>query len=223
MTDEQIKKILMETQDYVLSRLPKTEWDYEFSPKFRRNMNRLIARDKHRVMYTLIRAVAIFFLVVCVPCGLILGFNQEVRANVIQWMAERFTQNEFKYRNGFGKSEDITAYTMERFAPKGYWLAERTEEENRVSEIYTKDNGDILFFTVMTATYDGEFYVVSDEREPNDRAYFGEIEADLYISQNPKDPSVIVWHGEAGKLFVIQGIMTKDQIIELAEEIYKAR
>lgn len=219
MTDEQIREVLTGTRNYMLSSLPKTEWKHEFSAKFCRKMNKLIQWDKHPTWYLLRKVAAIIFLVASISGGLVLGFNGEVRAEVIRWITERFTHNEWRYRNSSIQSSGIVEYTLEGNVPDGYRLIERIDEADKRSEVYVSEDGVLLYFTVMYSGYDGEFYVVSDEINPKDSAYIGDIKADLYLSEDPGEPNVIVWEGEKGVLFNVQGVLEKEQLIEFPKKI----
>ena len=219
MTDEQIREVLIATQDYMLERLPKTEWNHVFSPKFRKNMKKLIQRDKHPVRFYLLRIAAIVFAVLGLTGGMVLGLSGKARADFMRWIVEQFTHNEFRYQKEAGESVEIGGYTLEGSVPEGYRLLDRMEFEDRISEAYVNDNGAMLFFTVMNSEYDGAFSVLSDESKPNGSAEINGTEADLYISSNAGEPNVIVWQGANGELFTIQGILDKKELIELAKRI----
>lgn len=219
MTDEQIREVLTATQDYMLSRLPKTEWDHRFSPRFQKNMRKLIRRDKHRLLYSVLRMTAVIAIALCICGGMVLVFSEEVRANVKGLFLERFAPNEYRYRKEAIVTTEITNYSLADYVPEGYSLFERKETEDKVSESFVNENGAMLFFTVLNSGYDGDFYVVSDDSKPNDSAYIGKIKADLYISANPGEPNVIVWQGKGGVLLSIQGVLDKTQLTDLAKKV----
>lgn len=220
MTDEQIREVLIATQDYMLERLPQKEWNHDFSPKFCKNMKKLIQREKHPVRFYAQRIVAVVFVVLGLTGGMVLGFSEKARADFVRWFVEQFTHNEFRYQKEAGEPVEIGAYTLEGNVPEGYRLLERMESEERISEAYVNDNGAMLFFTVMNSKFDGVFSVLSDENKPNDSVMINGTEADLYISSNPGEPNVIVWQGKNGELFTIQGILDKKELVELAKKIY---
>lgn len=218
MTDSQIKEILTAAQDYMLNRLPETECRHDFSPKFRRTVKKLIEREKHPIRYILPRIAAAGLLLISLSGGLLIGFNEEVRADVMRWIAERFEKNEYRYQNGIGQETAITRYTLADDIPVGYHCMERLEEEEKISEVYMNEDGEMLYFTVLSPRFEGDFYVMSDERESKDMEYIEEIKADLYISADPGESNVIVWRDKNGVLFSIQGILGREQMITLAEK-----
>ena len=219
MTEEQIREVLTATQDYMLSRLPKAEWNYQFSPRFRRNMKKLIKRDKHRFLYSALRMTAIIAISLFICGGMVLGFNKEARANVRGWFFELFLSNEYRYQKEGSVTIDITKYSLEDYAPEGFTLIDRKETADKVNEVYVNENGALLFFTVLSSGDGVDFYVISDENKPNDLAYIGKTKADLFISANQEEPNAIVWQGKGGVLLCIQGVLDKKQLIDLAKKI----
>lgn len=219
MTEGQIKSILMGTQEYMLSKLPDSEWEHHFSASFTRNMKKLIKRDKYKCLYTIRRIAVIVLLIAGLSGGLVFAFDEEVRADVIRWITERIAENEWKYINGAVQKTETMEYNFEKILPVGYYFVDRINTENRLNEIYASEDGSLLCFTVMYSAYDGELYVVSDEKEPTECTCIGEVKADLYLSEDISESNVIVWRGENGTLFSIQGTLTKEQLIDLMKKI----
>ena len=153
--------------------------------------------------------------------GLILGFNEEARAQVMRWIAERFADNGYRYQKGVNQKVEINDYSLVRAIPKEYHLIERDEQDNIISEIYVNSSENLLFFTVMNSEYEGELVITSSQNILKEEAYIGKEKADLYLSENTDEPNVIVWQGADGKLFTIQGYLTRDELIDLAEKVNK--
>lgn len=219
MTDEQIKEVLIGTQNYMLSCMPKTEWKHEYSPKFRRNMKKLIEKDKHLLWYYAVRVAAVIILLVSVSGGLLIGFHEEVRAQILGWILEQFADGGYRYHSGANLNVEITGFSLESLVPTGYHLAERIEEENRITEIYVDSDELFLFFTVLKPGFEGESDIIVSEDLLTDTANWGNTEANLYISPSSSEPNIIVWQGEKGILFTIQGFMTKEELIDIAKKI----
>ena len=65
-----------------------------------------------------------------------------------------------------------------------------------------------------------ELYVVSDkDKKTYEVVKVKENRAELYISENAGESNAIVWQNKKGILFCIQGILTKEQLVELAESV----
>ncbi|MBR4607956.1 MAG: DUF4367 domain-containing protein [Lachnospiraceae bacterium] len=219
MTDAQLKSALIEVRDYMLDQLPTEEWNYEFSPKFQRKMKQIIELEKHPIWYYVRRVAAALLITLGISGGLVLSFSEEARANVIRWFMERFTENEYRYQNEMGLKVDVSVFTLEGKVIEGYQLINRIEGEDTVDEVYVGENGEMLFFTAMSSEHEGDMYVVSDKNEEPLTVYVRGRKMDLYLSGNQEESNVIVWQGSDGVLFSIQGIIEKEQLIEMAGRI----
>ncbi len=219
MTDEQLKSALIEVRDHMLTQFPVAEKGCEFSPKFHRKMKQLIAMEKHPLLYQVRRVAATILVVLGISGGLVLGFSEEARAEVIRWFAERFMDNEYRYQNNMGATENISVYTLEGIVFEEYQLVDRHEDEDTVNEAYTSEKGELLIFTAMNSTRKEEFYLLFDENMESQTVYVNGIKADLYLSDKPDESNIIVWQSANGILLSIQGFLDKNQLIELAEKI----
>lgn len=221
MTDEQLRDALMEAQDYMLNQLPTMEWHYQFSPKFHKKMKKLIEMEKHPIWYYVRWVAPVLLILFGIFGGLALGARQEVRAGVVGWFVEHFTDNKYRYQNNMdaGTGFDVSQYTLEGNAPEGYQLLDRMEDENQVTEVYVGANGEMLFFSAMNSSCEEELYVSSDQNMRLETVYLGGMEAELYATDNPGDSSTIIWQGTNGVLFSIKGILEREQLIHMAEKI----
>jgi len=219
VTDKQLRDALIEAQDYMLSQFPKIEWHYDFSPKFHKKMKELIEMNRHPIWFRLRRVVAVLFAVLGISWALLFGFNERVRADVIRWLTEQLTANEYKYQNESGSNFDISMYTIVDEVPEGYQLLKRSEDENHVSEVFRDANGKQLIFYVMSSTKENEFYLMFDKNLKSEQININGVIADLYLSENYDDNNIIVWQGTNDVLFSIAGFMNREELIELAEKI----
>lgn len=219
MTDEQLRDALIEAQDYILSQFPKKEWHYDFSPKFRKKMKELIEIDDHPVWFYVRKTAVIMFAVLGISGGLLFGFSEKVRAEVIRWFTERFEENEYRYRREADAEVGVSQYTLEGKVPEGYQLIKRKEDEERVSEIYEASDGKRMIFTAMSSTQNMEFYMMFDKNVESDVIYINGTKADIYLPESMEDNTVIAWQGKGGVLFSIIGYADKEELIEMAEGI----
>ncbi|MBR4731977.1 MAG: DUF4367 domain-containing protein [Lachnospiraceae bacterium] len=220
MTDEQIREVLLSTQDYMLSFLPKTEWGHEFSKKYIKNKKSLIGRDKHPVQYWMRRVAVFILLTLCLSGGLILSFNKEIRAEVLKWIVEQFGDNAYKYQSNIGENIEVSSYSLEGIISKDYKRVDRLEGENSVDEIYVNEKGVLLIFVVKSSASEQEFYVVSDkDMKPYEIVSVNGNSAELYLSDSQEESNMIVWRNKNDVLFSIKGIMEREELIKLAESI----
>ena len=107
-------------------------------------------------------------------------------------------------------------YTLVGFIPEGYHRIDRIETEYRVSETYVGERGQVLIFTALSSDYVGDTSVFPDEGKKKEYAWMGKIKADLYLSADGDELNAIVWREADGRLFSIQGFLTKDQLVDMA-------
>ena len=124
---------------------------------------------------------------------------------------------DYRYINQLGGQVDITLYSLQGKVPQDYQIFESITDKDEINEIYVNEAGDILSFTVMSPSYEGELYIVSDAEKH--QVYVGRFQADVYISNDVSEGSEIVWKGEKDILFIIQGFLTEEELVELAERI----
>lgn len=218
MTDEQLKCTLIEVRDYMLKQFPE-DGDHEFSAHFRKKIKQLIEMEKHPVLYYAKMVAAILVITLGISGGLVLGFNKEVRADVIRWFVEHFAENGYRYQKEYKTEEDISQYSLKGIVTNKYQLIERTEKEEVINEVYLGEDGDILVFVVMSSTCEEELNVSSDKSVTKETVYVNGCKADLYLSDNLDESNIIAWEGGNGVLFSIGGILDKEQLISLAEKV----
>ncbi|MBR6150946.1 MAG: DUF4367 domain-containing protein [Lachnospiraceae bacterium] len=220
MTDEQIREVLKASQHYMMSRRPKIEWHHVFSKKYCRYKKKLIKRDNHPIWYVFSRIAAIILLAIGLSGGFVLGFKEDVRAEFLSWIVERFSDQAYRYQGTSSETKKISKYSLEGNEPKGYQIIDRMESDNSVDEIFVNDDGKLLLFMAMIPDSEKELYVVSDkDKKTYEVVKVKENRAELYISENAGESNAIVWQNKKGILFCIQGILTKEQLVELAESV----
>ena len=70
--------------------------------------------------------------------------------------------DDYRYINQAGEEIDVTLFSLLGKVPQNYQLFECLADEEGINEIYVNDEGDILCFSVMKPSYEGELFVVSD-------------------------------------------------------------
>lgn len=223
MTDEQLRSALIEVRDHMLIQFPVAEGNCEFSPKFHRKMKQLIEMEKHPILFYARRVVAVILVTLGISGGLVLGFSEGARAEVIRWFAERLFHSVYRYQNNTGGNEDISEYTLEGIIPEEYQLVDRDVDEDLINEAYVNEKGELLIFTAMSSTREYEYYLVFDENMESKPVYIKGIMADLYLSDKPDESNAIVWQNANGILLSIKGFLDENQLIEMAEKIEYSR
>jgi len=132
---------------------------------------------------------------------------------------DHFAENGYRYRVETEVKVDFSQYTMEGIVPEGYQLVKRDEGEFALKEAYRGVDGDMLVFVVMSSSLEEELNLSFNESTKNEVAYVGSNQAELYVSEEPDEASIIIWRESNGALFVIMGNMDKEQLIRMAEEM----
>lgn len=222
MIDEKtLRNALLEMQEYQVSLYPApTEEDSRLPLGFRIKMNRLIERHDHPAWFQIKEVAVIVILLMGISAGLMLGFNEKVRAEVSGWIMERFSDNEFRYQN-HEHGEDIifSDYSLDEITPPGYKMQKQYGDENKRTEIYVNDIGEMLSFIVISPKYEGTVHIFSDEDSVSDPIYIDNLKADVYISTESGEANVITWQNKTGIRFIIQGFLNKEQLIDLATQL----
>jgi len=223
MMDETIlREALIETRKYLISQFEEpTDEEIQFSWGFRRRMKKLIDKYDHPAWYYGRKIAALVFLVIGLTGGLILEFNETARAQVQKWFFERFSRNEFIYKNAVDENKHLAEYSLVEAVPAEYMLIDSQRDEETITEIYVNAEGNILSFFAFSSGYGGSVYVLSDEDRIGEPCYVDEILADIYISKDTNDSNEIVWHGKDDTLFIIQGMFTKEELIGMAGKILR--
>lgn len=219
--EERLRNALLEMQEYQVSLYPApTKEDSRLPLGFRIKMDRLIERHDHPVWYKIKEVAVMVILLIGVSAGLVLGFNEKVRAEVWGWIMDRFSDNEFQYQNHErGEEIDFSDYTLDGITPPGYNMQKHRVDENKKIEIYVNDIGERLSLTVISPKYEGTVHIFSDEDSVSDPIYIDDLQADVYISTESGEANVITWQNKTGIRFIIQGFLNKEQLIDLANKM----
>ncbi len=216
-----LRGALVEMQEYEVSQFPTpSEEDLKLPILFRIRMNNLMDKHDHPVLHEVKKVTAIIILFLGIMGSLVLGINEKARANVWNWIMERVGNNEFQYHSLSNIESDVSEFTLDGNIPEGYRFIKRYGSDDKITEIYSDNEGNLLTFMVLSASYDGNIYIVSDENTMKDPVYIESMSAELYLSQNQGEASTITWQNSKGIRFIIQGVLDEKQLIELAKIFY---
>ncbi|MCR4599129.1 MAG: DUF4367 domain-containing protein [Acetatifactor sp.] len=218
MEEVALKKALLSVMEHQVRRFPEpSEQDRRTARRLRPRIRRMIEKAESPVSYYVKRIVAVLALLLGITGVTLFGFNESVHAGVMRWFQDHFGTNVYRYQNQSGESIDVTKYSLQGLVPEGYQLFDRTVDEDGVNEIFISENGNFLSFTAMNPAYEGEVYLISENEKLT--AHVGRFQADVYLSSDANEGNEIVWRGENDALFIIQGFLSKSELVELAEQI----
>ena len=213
-----LKNALLSVMEHQVRQFPEpSEQDRRIARRLRPRIKRMIERKESPFTFYAKRIAALLVLLLGITGTMLLCFNESVRAGVTRWFQDLVLGDDYRYINQSGEQTDITLYSLQGKVPPNYQLFERITDEDEINEIYVNEAGDILSFTVMSPSYEGELYIVSDAEKH--QVCVGRFQADVYISNDVSEGSEIVWKGEKDILFIIQGFLTETELVKLAERI----
>ena len=150
MMDEMImKNALLEMQEYLVSQFPEpTEEDEKIPFRLRHRIKKLIEKHDHPIWYSFKKIVAVAVLALVLFVSAFLGFNENARADVWEWIKERFP---IFARDAIElpMAEDYHPYTMD-YSEEGvfYYVLKRNEtfEYDYYFQPYSEKKKDTCLF-----------------------------------------------------------------------------
>ena len=154
--------------------------------------------------------------------------QDEGASHVLLWMDE--TKNSIFCISGpFDKEELLKmAESIEPvrlvyslgWVPDGYeWFDSRCEIPELIK--YRRENGDMILLSIMKSVESMEMQVGLNEGDTNRRVLVSGTEADLYLDATGGN-SVLIWTDEeSGLVFMLNGPLTEEELIQTAENIGK--
>ena len=189
--------------------------EYAPSPEHVRKMKKLFAwerrRDFTRKLIAITKAAAVALCVGVAILFSVLMFAPEVRA-AVHGTIVRFFEGFTQVRFGESTPTDRTADSFSLgFIPGGYELISSEEVGDGIFEIYSDNDGNLLFFDIHPAD---SLASDTDHREYRTEIHFGVVFHILESSSNDYD-STVLWEQE-GFIFVLIGRNTVDELLEMA-------
>ena len=173
------------------------------SPRFRRQMRDMVknparwARRKRRPIWKQALQIAAIFMVVSVlSFGFVAVAIPSAHAAIVEWLTEKY-ENSIIYRFwGAQDSGEMPEYGIAQI-PYGYYeTTDSLELINNSEKTYVNGKGDTIRLEVSGKP------------------------GHLYISQNHEQTNCITWYdAEQGIQFMIDGYLTADELIGMAESV----
>lgn len=231
LTDAILREATAEAERFLLSIVPEEDGEpHVFSKRFERKMEKLIRRVNHPIRYQVMRAAAAIVLVAAMLFGAVVAVSPEARAAVVGWIRETFGvythySNDSAHTNNSTDSNDDAKepakyeYHLAKI-PTGYQELTVFEDPFGKNYVYVNDSGQILQFSCSYNTSDSVFIETENYEKYSD--FVHECPADIYISPNENETSIIVWHDiETGALLRVAAMANQAELIEIAETVEK--
>lgn len=219
MDEEKLTQAAARAAELLNESLPKPEdCVHEFSPRFRRRMQRLMFRQKHPTLMRGLQSAAVLFLTITVLFGSLLTVSTDAREFVSGWVKTRIENIYHFYYEGNAAQVDSTEYVL-GWIPDGYALIDIFELPNEKWYTYKSDSSNFTLIFLYSADSSGaDIYMLNADCAQKEVTVNG-LPATLYIPFNDDSPAIVWEDREKGMFFLINAQVSEDVLIKMAENI----
>lgn len=214
MTEKQLRQA---AEEYVqaLSESLEAPEAHTFSRRFERGMRGLLTKAAHPAWAAFGRAVASFAMVMLVLFGSVLAVDTEARELFLGWFRQQMDGAvHFSSRN---PSQEDTQYQL-TWIPEGYEFYDLVQEYGGETVLYANEAGDLLRFTYLHSSENGETYLFTGEHDEKQISVQG-MTGTLYLPHDTINGKDLIWQNEAGTLFEISGRCDENVLLRMAESV----
>ncbi len=221
ITDEMLAQAAAELADAINESLPSpSECTHQFSPRFEKNMKRLIRRANHPTVYRALRSVVSILLVIMIGFGSTLAVSAEAREIVFGWVKQQY-ENFYEYFFEGEVEPTESAKYQPGWMPEGCEFVTSYETAGGEVYIYTDAEETLIQFS-YTSDPNNESVYVDGVGYAKEVVAVNGFQAEIYISQAENETNSIIWNDESGViLFTASGNFDQETLIKIAENIEK--
>ena len=223
ITDEMLGQAAREYEEALLQKVSTLDQlQHTFSSRFLRKMKQLLWRKAHPGAYRALQGAACAAVLFLVSTALLFSLNTQVRAEVIGWLRESFSQHS-EYHSQENPAADAQSDYMLGQIPEGYTLWQETELPQGKKYVYTDSQGRLLWF-VFTDNSDAAIVAIGHLDHTYQKTTVNGYPADLYLAPNDTETNVLVWEDpETHILFQLGGFFEEAELRQMAENIKKIK
>lgn len=189
--------------------------EHRFSRRFEKRMQRLLTKAAHPAWAAFGRAVASLAVVMLVLFGSVLAVDVEARELFLGWFQQQTDGAvHFSSRN---PSQEDTQYQL-TWIPDGYEFYDLVQEQDGETILYANEAGDLLRFTYLHSSENGETYLFPGEHEEKQVSIQGTI-GTLYLPYDKQEGLGVIWQNEVGTLFEVAGRCDENVLLRIAESV----
>lgn len=219
MDEEILSKAAARAAELLSDALPKPEdCGHEFSPRFRRRMQRLMFRQQHPILMHGLQSAAAVLLTITVLFGSLLAVSTKAREFVSGWVKTRIETIYHFYYEGDAAQTASTEYIL-GWIPDGYTLIDIFELPSEKWYTYANEGSNWTLTFLYSADSSGaDIYILNADCTQKEVTVNG-LPAALYIPSNDDSPAIIWEDREKGMFFLITAHVSEDVLIKMAENI----
>lgn len=222
ISEEKLKSAATEAARAIQDSLPAPEkCTHEFSEMFQKRMRRIFRKADHPILYRLPKQVACFVLAVFVVTSSWLIIDVKARSAFFAWVKQHYEAFiEYRFVGDVQTETKPQQYKLS-WLPTGFVEANRLETDGNSVVIYQDALGDIIQFSYSQGD-DAISLFVQDENTEVEVVWIGNIQGELYRSNDSDMTDALVWVSEDNSVvFCISSTLSKDTIIKMAEGVQK--
>lgn len=218
ISDELLRKAAEEAALDINRSLPAPEeCQHDFSPAFERKIRKLIKQVKHPYLYRVMKTAACVALVCSVGFGSVIAGSPTARAAVFGWVRNIYQSIFYEYEFEGQSSDSAATKYKPDWVPQRYHLKEKYTLDIGEDYLYCDSDENSMLFSYSYGT-DATSLYVELEGCTQHTAEINGCRADIYLPDDPTKSSVIVWIRN-DTMFYINGTMTEDELVRMAESV----
>lgn len=220
MDEEKLTQAAARAAELLNESLPKPEdCVHEFSPRFRRRMQRLMFRQKHPTLMRGLQSAAILLLTITVLFGTLFATNTGANEFASGWTRIKIGPVSVYTFFGEAYTGEIPRFYLD-WVPDGYTLESVREEESGTVFTYKDPDGRQAFFNFIVPTLDSYWVYPQLSEYREEEVSINGIPGTLHISSNAEHSSLISWiDTERNIMFNLSAYADTQTLIQMAESV----
>lgn len=220
MDEEKLTQAAARAAELLSDALPRPEdCVHEFSPRFRRRMQRLMFRQKHPVLMRGLQSAAVLFLTITVLFGTLFATNTDANEFASGWTRIKIGPVSVYTFFGEAYTGEIPRFYLD-WVPDGYTWESVREEESGTVFTYKDPDGRQAFFNFIVPTLDSYWVYPQLSEYREEEVSINGIPGTLHISSNAEHSSLISWiDTERNIMFNLTAYADTQTLIQMAESV----
>lgn len=223
ITDEILGQAAREYEEALLQKVSTLDkLQHTFSSRFLRKMKQLLWREAHPGAYRALQGAACAAVLFLVSTALLFSLNAQVRASVIGWLRESFSQHSEYHSQGNPAADAQSDYMLGQI-PDGYTLLQVNTTSGSKNYVYVNESGQYLRFGYFYNSEDTTIFIDHLDHTYQKTTVNG-YPADLYLAPDDTQSNGLIWEDpETHILFRIGGFFEEAELRQMAENIKKIK
>lgn len=221
ITDEMLCRAASKSNEIYVNYFESTynpELRHDFSLEFEKKIEKLKRKVRHPYFYSPLKRVASVILAIAISISIWFAVDVKAREAFLGWIKEVY-ETYFVYRYTDNKISDVSPAKYQLMGIlEGYTELFVDENEDYYMAIYVDDSGAMLTFK-YTHNPDETDWFVDASTIHKKQVYVNGCTADLLISEESSNSSIIFWTTPDNTAFYISAFLSGSELIRIAESV----